>query len=367
MVMLMCVHQAVVYNEELTAFTSRVTTNKLPYAVIRSKRYDNSSWDIDKSHVGPVVNPYQFKYVLEPRNVCDEGHLLVVYVHSDVRNFDRRAVIRKTWGNTSIYTDIQMKLFFFVAMSQRGEDDDVLRAEARENDDIIQLGFIEHYHNMTYKAIGALKWLVTRCKTVTYLLKTDDDTFVNTFALFKHIEALSEDHLYVSGLLVCCRGHLKLVYRYGKWAVNRTEYPDDYYPHYCSGIAYILTADVARAIYRTSAHVPYFWIDDVYVTGMIPEAIRLRQIDMRGAYIRDVGKIDELFAGNEWYKFAFCHVPDLHHFERLWNIVRSKALLERIPDIEVVVPGRLANNYTYRYRADLPYYYVPPLTEMINY
>jgi hypothetical protein len=38
---------------------------------------------------------------------------------------------------------------------------------------------------MTYKHIMALKWVVYFCPGVRYVLKTDDDTFVNTPVLIR--------------------------------------------------------------------------------------------------------------------------------------------------------------------------------------
>lgn len=58
-----------------------------------------------------------------------------------------------------------------------------------------------------------------------------------------------------------------------KYAVTYEEYPYDYYPKYCSGLAYIATPSVIREIYRmsqTTKNKP-LWIDDVYVLGILRE------------------------------------------------------------------------------------------------
>jgi hypothetical protein len=58
----------------------------------------------------------------------------------------------------------------------------------------------------------------------------------------------------------------------GKWSVTRQEYPKDTYPAYCAGLAYLLTPDAAKDFYSAANRVPFFWIDDVYATGILPLA-----------------------------------------------------------------------------------------------
>jgi len=55
-----------------------------------------------------------------------------------------------------------------------------------------------------------------------------------------------------------------------KWAVNRTDFADNFYPPYCSGIAWVFTTDIVQALYRVSSRVKFFWVDDVYITGILP-------------------------------------------------------------------------------------------------
>lgn len=56
-----------------------------------------------------------------------------------------------------------------------------------------------------------------------------------------------------------------------KWYVTRQEYAPDKYPHYCSGFFLLMTADVIRPLYNASFHNKFFWIDDVWMTGILRE------------------------------------------------------------------------------------------------
>ena len=51
--------------------------------------------------------------------------------------------------------------------------------------------------------------------------------------------------------------------------VTREEFSADVYPAYCSGIAWVVTIDVVRTLNRIANRVKIFWIDDVYITGIL--------------------------------------------------------------------------------------------------
>lgn len=60
-----------------------------------------------------------------------------------------------------------------------------LESENDQYHDILQGSFKDTYRNMTYKHIMALKWVLYYCPGVRYVLKSDDDTFVNTPVLMR--------------------------------------------------------------------------------------------------------------------------------------------------------------------------------------
>jgi hypothetical protein len=64
-----------------------------------------------------------------------------------------------------------------------------LEFEAEQYHDIVQEDFQDTYHNLTYKGIAGLKWISYFCPHARFILKTDDDIFVNTFTLFRHLRS----------------------------------------------------------------------------------------------------------------------------------------------------------------------------------
>ena len=47
------------------------------------------------------------------------------------------------------------------------------------------------------------------------------------------------------------------------------DYSGEFYPTYCSGAAYILTMDLVPKLLNESYMTRFFWVDDVYVTGIL--------------------------------------------------------------------------------------------------
>lgn len=58
------------------------------------------------------------------------------------------------------------------------------------------------------------------------------------------------------------------------------EYPEKYYPRYCSGWGIIMSVDVVRHLYAITRSRPYFWIDDVFISGLLAADLGLRHVDL---------------------------------------------------------------------------------------
>ena len=85
---------------------------------------------------------------------------------------------------------------------------------------VAQEDFADTYHNLTYKGVAALKWIDMYCSQAVFVLKTDDDIFVNTFALMRVFKRLQRSSVRPQGLLMCCVWYGMTVMRTGKWKVG---------------------------------------------------------------------------------------------------------------------------------------------------
>lgn len=192
------------------------------------------------SHVGEIVKqlkeernsakvekPHPFNYIINSPNVCGgETVFLLVYVHTAPDHYKRRTVIRQTWGNMQQY-DHTVRVVFFMGVTNLGEELNATSAqkalyfEEEQYQDLVQEDFLDTYHNLTHKGVSALKWITHSCRQATYLLKTDDDIFVNMFTLLRHLSRLQKKGPdYTRNLLMCAVWYGMPVMRTGKWKVT---------------------------------------------------------------------------------------------------------------------------------------------------
>jgi len=120
--------------------------------------------------------------------------------------------------------------------------------------DLYVLFVLTCQRNLSYKGIAALRWISTHCSRASYVLKTDDDMFVNMFALIKHLKDLHSAG-YRRRLLMCYVWWKMHVLREGQWGIPKEVMPEDLYPVYCSGMGYVYSLDVVAAMYRVSYYV----------------------------------------------------------------------------------------------------------------
>ncbi|NXF65109.1 B3G5A glucosaminyltransferase, partial [Ciccaba nigrolineata] len=68
-----------------------------------------------------------------------------------------------------------------------GGDQAALRAEALHHGDLLQGAFADVYANLTLKTLLLLRWATSRCPAASFLLKADDDVFINLPALITYL------------------------------------------------------------------------------------------------------------------------------------------------------------------------------------
>lgn len=101
-----------------------------------------------------------------------------------------------------------------------------------------------------------------------FILKTDDDIFVD---IFQVVEVLQAELITTNKTYACLNmgGSKPIREPKSKWFVSNELYPDQKYPDFCSGSSYLMKANDAINIYTVSNKTNFFWIDDVFVTGIL--------------------------------------------------------------------------------------------------
>ncbi|KAL1395876.1 hypothetical protein pipiens_010918 [Culex pipiens pipiens] len=236
-------------------------------------------------------------------------------------NWYKRNTIRDTWGRY----DPRAKLVFLLGAVNSSVLQRRIEKENRLYDDIVQGSFLDAYRNMTYKHVMALKWFTYHCPEAKYILKADDDVFVNTPALYNVLSGLQTPR---RRLLFCqeiWNAPVKRTHR-SKWFVSIPEYRNKYYPNHCPGYSILYSPDVAYQLYREAMRQPYFWIDDVHITGTIAQRINVT-ITPTDTMLLNRTQKDAIVEGraNATDQLFFFTTPDLREGEirKLWRAVTA--------------------------------------------
>ncbi|XP_020624780.1 beta-1,3-galactosyltransferase 1-like [Orbicella faveolata] len=219
----------------------------------------------------------QHKTTLITKTVCRRQYFLLILVSSAPENFDRRDLIRQTWGAYDNFSP-NWKTFFLLGKTRNHAQSDLIITESKKYGDVIHGNYYEHYWNQSLKIQMAFQWAARYC-SFSFLLKTDDDVFVNTRRL---IDVLRLKSTPKKGLYMGKVNHNPIVQRgKGKWRVSYIEYSGKYYPNFCSGGGFVMSYDVIECLVPLFDVVKRYRIDDVYV-GMLAKKSGVTPVDHSG-------------------------------------------------------------------------------------
>lgn len=190
---------------------------------------------------------------------CSRDYFLLILVSSAPGNFDRRSLIRQTWGAANSHD--QWRTFFLLGQIRNQKLSDLLETEAKGYGDIIRGDYYEHYWNQSFKIEMGFEWAARYCN-FSFLLKADDDVYVNTkdLTLLLQNPSTTLKRLYMGKVQFRPK-----VRRYGKFNVSKEEYSGSTYASYCSGAGYVLSNDIVQCLIPLFDMKKPFKIDDTYV------------------------------------------------------------------------------------------------------
>ena len=203
--------------------------------------------------------------VLQQPPGCLEPTPLLILVHSAPANRGLRHTLRETWASNRLGL---VKTVFVVGHPKNKDLSDALRQEGEQHGDLLQGDFLDSYRNLTTKHLFALSWAALRCNFASWVLKTDDDQFVDTLhlpLLLSELKVPAGERLFLCQLLR--RGPERDPG--SKWFISEEEYPGSSYPPYCAGWAYLTNLPTINALLKAAPSLVQLWIDDLFVTGLV--------------------------------------------------------------------------------------------------
>ncbi|KAL3205527.1 hypothetical protein MRX96_040817 [Rhipicephalus microplus] len=205
-----------------------------------------------------------------PRAPCP-SFLAVVVSSAPDRSFERQA-IRDSWahdarpGHSAVYfllgrhaqDSTRRRSVVPRSGGWESSDDSSILPESSVFGDVIRADFEDTRKNQTLKSLLLLQWAHTFCPRVSFVLKADDDVYVDLPRLDRPAGvqegSLRERH----------------APRYGKPAGST------WAPIYLSGAAYVMSGAIVGPMLRKALETPALHHENVFLTGIVASKLNVR-------------------------------------------------------------------------------------------
>lgn len=206
-----------------------------------------------------------FTYLVNGSRICQKGRKtldLLILVASDPVNELARTAIRTTWGRVCRRPDSNIACVFMIANTANHHLNQQVYKESLQHQDIVIFSFMDAYTNLTFKSLMGLRWSRQFCSQAAYVMKTDEDVYVNTHQIPIMLQAAPIEG-FVGGF--CWGPSRPSRDPSNKWSVSHNQYAKEFFPPMCSGTGYIISHDLVRSILKVSPNIPFFNLEDVYI------------------------------------------------------------------------------------------------------
>ncbi|GAV00045.1 hypothetical protein RvY_10954 [Ramazzottius varieornatus] len=276
---------------------------------------------------------YQPVYLINEPAICSTGlnstshntfssPFLLIYIHTKPSHFHRRAFLRHTWADPYFKARFNYSTVFILGDPQNVTVQQKILNESQTFHDIVQADFRDVYENLTLKEISGLHWTTSYCSHTTFVIKADDDLIIKPWFLFEILQKYSNVSSKPS--IYCRKWEKQGPHRnkQSKWYVPYSVFPGKVYPPFCSGPSRIMTKSAVQLLFNGTQKLPFFWLEDVFVTGIVAEYMGVERYN-EPLFLEDVvARFNAI--GSDNLKVAVAHSYGLSNQRRLWKAVTEK-------------------------------------------
>uniref|UniRef100_A0A3B4VJF8 Hexosyltransferase n=2 Tax=Seriola dumerili TaxID=41447 RepID=A0A3B4VJF8_SERDU len=203
---------------------------------------------------------------------------MLIAVKSIAADFDKRQVVRRTWGKEGQFQNgVSIRTVFLLGVPKNRSAlplwDRLLAYESQTFRDILLWDFEDTFFNLTLKETHFLKWVNSSCPYVKFIFKGDADVYVNVENILEMLQGQKPDEdLFVGDIII----HAKPIRRRSsKYYVPEFVYGGGLYPNYAGGGGFVMSGHTARKLSSACQQVELFPIDDVFL-GMCLQLIGVK-------------------------------------------------------------------------------------------
>lgn len=291
-------HQNIIFYKELLS-EKNVLTNELHEG--RPKKMYEDFYNIEAGQIN-MTNIYQMHHLFQPllelpnvysqngnypapnflhipknlqHNHCRHSSNIMILVKSGRHSFSDRFQLRRILNSSPTLSNFAFLIGTSTGTNQNAQrDDNLLKMEINEYDDIILADFFDTYENLPLKTKSMYKFAADYCsKTIDYYFMIDSDVFLPANAPELIHEAQHFNRTADQSLQILClrpsKGLHGTVY-HGKYYKTIQMFPPSQMPAYCNGQATLLSRDAVEKIQAISetTNMNNFRIEDELFTGI---------------------------------------------------------------------------------------------------
>lgn len=193
---------------------------------------------------------------------------LFIVVISAPSNADARSAIRETWGMAARHTP-GVRFAFLLGRPAATLHSAILAEEERYGD-IVRGDFRDDYRHLATKSVAMLRWVADHCDGARFLLKIDDDCFLNVSRLLDFLSSRSAEEVAIYGRLL--EGIEPQRSNASKWYLSELQYASPEFPPFVAGPSYVYARSAVRAVLDAVAAADEsseFPLEDVYLNGIV--------------------------------------------------------------------------------------------------
>lgn len=255
------------FSSKSTAEIFKTSLKCLGSAKLNIAQYFQETYDME--------NLKNFDTKIEP--ICNQRYTLIILVTTRPSAYINRAAIRMSWGRMDSSMNKQVKkdhpgltwlTLFSVGLVNSPSLGSLVALESEQYKDILRLPYVDSYKNLPNKTMNSLEWIANNCNA-EFVLKTDDDCFVNVFHMLKWLDSLPPNHEYMGRVNI----DMPVIRdpRHRNYVPKR-EHADEFYKPYCAGGGYILRGTILKNVTKMGKKIKQIINEDAYM-GMLTNAL----------------------------------------------------------------------------------------------
>ncbi|XP_006121019.1 UDP-GlcNAc:betaGal beta-1,3-N-acetylglucosaminyltransferase 9 [Pelodiscus sinensis] len=261
-----------------------------------------------------------------------EGPFLLIAIKSVVEDFDRREIVRRTWGREGLVNGVQVQRVFLLGIPKNKTAlatwEILVHQESVMYQDILLWDFLDTFFNLTLKEIHFLNWADEFCSSVKFIFKGDADVFVNVENIIDFLEIYDPAKDLFVGDIIYNAHPIRM--KKSKYYIPETMYGLGTYPVYAGGGGFLLSNSTMRKLFQACQEVELFPIDDVFL-GMCLQRINLKPVLHEGfktfgivkpsaaphlqtfdpCFYKDLMVVHSLKVAEIWLMWNLLHNPEL--------------------------------------------------------